>query len=105
MKYYTTIFSLFFLSSISVLLSLYFGGLSNQIEKNINSLKSQTNILHEQIKINELEFTFHTNKKYLLELQKIYLINNPKDLSLIKFIHLSDLRIKDMQPILKISAK
>jgi len=105
MKYYTTIFSLFFLSSISVLLSLYFGGLSNQIEKNIIFLKSQINVLHEQIKINELEFTFHTNKKYLLELQKIYLINNHQDLSLIKFINLSDLRKKDMQQILKISTK
>ena len=105
MKYYTTIFSLFFLSSISVLLSLYFGGLSNQIEKNIIFLKSQINVLHEQIKINELEFAFHTNKKYLLGLQKIYLINNHKDLSLIKFINLSDLRKKDMQQILKISTK
>ena len=105
MKYYTTIFSLFFLSLIGVLLSLYFGGLSNQIEKNIISLKSQINVLHEQIKINELEFAFHINKKYLLELQKIYLINNHKDLSLIKFINLSDLRKKDMQQILKISTK
>ena len=51
MKYYTTIISLFFLSSILLSLLIYFGKLSNHIEKDIKKSITKINDLKEQIRI------------------------------------------------------
>ena len=105
MKYYTTIASLSLLSLTAVLLSLYFGSLSNKIEKNIADLNLKIKNLEEQIKINELEFVLHTNKKYLKDLQNIYLRNSDEDVAELNFIELKNFKEKNMQNIFKISAE
>ena len=103
MKYYTTIFSLFFLSSILVSLLIYFGKLSNHIEKDIKKSITKINDLKEQIKINELEYTVHTKTNYLLKLNKIYLIDNSEDEPVFNYIDLSDLKEKNIQQVFKVS--
>ena len=105
MKYYTTIASLSLLSLTAVLLSLYFGSLSNKIEKNIADLNLKIKNLEEQIKINELEFVLHTNKKYLKDLQNIYLRNSDDNLVELNFIDLKNFKEKNMQNIFKISTE
>ena len=88
MKYYTTIFSLLFLCSILVSLLICFGKLTNNIEKDIKNSITKINNLKEQIKINELEYTLHTNTNYLLELKKIYLIDNIEIQAILFAFHL-----------------
>ena len=105
MKYYTTIASLSLLSLTAVLLSLYFGSLSNKIEKNIADQNLEIKNLKEQIKINELEFVLHTHKNYLKDLQNIYLSNSDEDVAELNFIELKNFKEKNMQNIFKISAE
>ena len=78
MKYYTTIIGLFSFSILTVLLNLYFGNLSNKSEKEINKLKITMIELEDQIKINEIEYAYHTNLKYLTKLDRIYNIQKNK---------------------------
>ncbi len=104
MKYYTTIFSLLFLCSILVSFLIYFGKLTNNIEKDIKNSITKINNLKEQIKINELEYILHTNTNYLLELKKIYLIDNIEDESFFNYIDLSDLKRKNIHQVIKVSA-
>ena len=70
MKYYTAIITLSFFNIVAIVSLLYFGNGSSLIkEKNkkilieINKLKIKMIELEAQIKINEIEFAYHTNLK------------------------------------------
>ena len=101
MKYYTTIFSLLFLSSILVSLLIYFGKLTNHIEKDIENSITKINNLKEQIRINELEYTLHTDTNYLLKLKEIYLIDNIEDESIFNYINQSDFKRKNILQVIR----
>ena len=103
MKYYTTIIGLFSFSIIAVLLNLYFGNLSNKTEKEINKLKITMFELEDQIKINEIEYAYHTNLKYLTKLDRIYNIQKNKTKTGLKFIDLKKLDENTMLDIIKVS--
>ena len=103
MKYYTTIIGLFSFSILTVLLNLYFGNLSNKTEKEINNLKITMFELEDQIKINEIEYAYHTNLKYLTKLDRIYNIQKNKTKTGLKFIDLKNLDENTMLDIIKVS--
>ena len=103
MKYYTTIIGLFSFSIIAVLLNLYFGNLSNKTEKEINKLKIKMIELEDQIKINEIEFAYHTNLKYLTKLDRIYNIEKSKTQTGLQLIDLNKLDKNMMIDIIKVS--
>jgi|TARA_B100001540_G_C15752554_1_gene617705 hypothetical protein len=103
MKYYTTIIGLFSFSILAVLLNLYFGNLSNKTEKEINKLKITMIELEDQIKINEIEYAYHTNLKYLTKLDRIYNIQKNKTKTELKLIDLKKLDENTMLDIIKVS--
>ena len=103
MKYSTTITSLLLLSSILVLLLLYFGKLTRQIEKDIDISLSKINNLKTLIKINELEYTAHTNTNYLLKLKSIYLADNKEDEAVLNYIDLENFKKKNIHQVIKVS--
>ena len=103
MKYYTTIIGLFSFSILAVLLNLYFGNLSNKTEKEINKLKITMFKLEDQIKINEIEYAYHTNLKYLTKLDRIYNIQKNKTKTELKLIDLKKLDENTMLDIIKVS--
>ena len=103
MKYYTTIIGLFSFSILTVLLNLYFGNLSNKTEKEINKLKITMIELEDQIKINEIEYAYHTNLKYLTKLDRIYNIQKNKTKTELKLIDLKKLDENTMLDIIKVS--
>ena len=103
MKYYTTIIGLFSFSILAVLLNLYFGNLSNKTEKEINKLKITMIELEDQIKINEIEYAYHTNLKYLTKLDRIYNIQKNKTKTGLKFIDLKKLDENTMLDLIKVS--
>jgi|TARA_B110000438_G_scaffold204558_1_gene196272 hypothetical protein len=76
MKYYSAIISLFFLSFISVMASLYLGNASSKIEKDTNLLQKEISLIRDQVNINEIEYNLFTSYDYLKKLQKIYFIEN-----------------------------
>ena len=105
MKYLKTISSLFFLSLFAVLLSLYFGNKTNNLEKNINILEIKIKNVNESIKVNELEYSLLTNNKYLFKLQKIYLTerkNSLQDFNFTKIINISEFNNKEKNSIFKV---
>ena len=103
MKYSTTITSLFLLSSILVLLLLYFGKLTRQIEKDIDISLSKINNLKTLIKINELEYAAHTDTNYLLKLKSIYLADNKEAEPVLNYIDLDNFKKKNIHQVIKVS--
>ena len=103
MKYSTTTASLLLLSTFLVLLLLYFGKLTRQIEKDIDIKISKINNLKELIKINELEYALHTNTDYLLKLKRIYFADNDEDEPIFNYIDLNDFKKKNIHQVFKAS--
>ena len=103
MKYSTTTASLLLLSTFLVLLLLYFGKLTRQIEKDNDIKISKINNLKELIKINELEYALHTNTDYLLKLKRIYFADNDEDEPIFNYIDLNDFKKKNIHQVFKAS--
>ena len=61
MKYFTAIATLLGLNLVSVITLLYFSGISKEIEKENKILEMQILKFNKQLKINEVEFTLHSN--------------------------------------------
>ena len=104
MKYSTTTASLLLLSTFLVLLLLYFGKLTRQIEKDNDIKISKINNLKELIKINELEYALHTNTDYLLKLKRIYFADNDEDEPVFNYIDLNDFKKKNIHQVFRVSA-
>ena len=75
MWYFSAISSLIVLNILTVLLLLYLGNISREIEKNNVTLKEKINFIKDQIDINEIEYNLFTNYNYLQKLNKIYFDN------------------------------
>ena len=80
MKYFTAIATLLGLNLVSVITLLYFSGISKEIEKENKILEIQILKFNKQLKINEVEFTLHSQPSYLKKLQKIYFDTDNMDL-------------------------
>ena len=72
MKYFSAIATLLVLNLVSVITLLYFSSISKEIEKENKILEMQILKFNKQLKINEVEFTLHSQRSYLKKLQKIY---------------------------------
>ena len=72
MKYYSTIIFSFLLSFLFIIVLLYLGNISREIEKNNITLKEKINFIQDQIDINEIEYSLFISYTYLKKLQKIY---------------------------------
>tara|TARA_Y100000741_G_C17996404_1_gene454250 strand:+ start:80 stop:397 length:318 start_codon:yes stop_codon:yes gene_type:complete len=105
MKYYTTIFSLFFLSLVAAGLNLHFGSLNNKISKNNNNILTQIEDLNQRIKVNKLEFTYHTKSNYLNDLKKLYLFKDDDSVAKLNLISINDFKKIQMTNVLEISTK
>ena len=104
MKYFTAIATLLGLNLVSVITLLYFSGLSKEIEKENKILKMQILKFNKQLKINEVEFTFHSQPSYLKKLQKIYFDIENTDSFENTRIDLIDFEKKDLRNIYMVSA-
>ena len=72
MRYYSAIFSLIVLNILAVLSLLYLGNVSRNTEKQNYTLEKKINIINEQIRTNEIEFSLYHNYGYLKKLHKVY---------------------------------
>ena len=99
MKYFTAIATLLGLNIITVITLLYFSSISKKIEKENELLEMQISKFNEQLKINEVEFTLHSQSHYLKNLQKIYFDTDNIDLLKNTRINLIDFEKKELKNI------
>ena len=104
MKYFTAIATLLGLNLVSVITLLYFSGISKEIEKENKILEMQILKFNKQLKINEVEFTHHSQRSYLKKLQKIYFDTDDIDSFENTRINLIDFEKKDLRNIYMVSA-
>ena len=104
MKYFTAIATLLGLNIIAVITLLYFSNISKKIEKENKLLEIQISKLNEELKINEVELTLHSQSSYLEKLQKIYFdTNNINSLENTR-INLKDFEKKELRKIYMVSS-
>ena len=72
MKYTKHIIFLFFINLILVFLSIFIGNLTRKLEISNNLINQDIQKYKEQLKINEIEFSFYNNTDYLKKLHNIY---------------------------------
>ncbi len=60
------------LNLLLVFLMIFVANKTREIEKNNNNLKLEISKINENLKINEIEFTFHKNTSYLKKLYSLY---------------------------------
>mgnify|MGYP001212570449 CR=1 FL=1 len=72
MKYTKQIVFLLFINLIIVLLSIFIGNLTRELEITNNKIKLQIENEKEQLQINKIEFSFYNNSDYLKKLHNIY---------------------------------
>ena len=104
MKYFTAIATLLGLNIIAVITLLYFSSISKKIEKENELLEIQISKFNEQLKINEVEFNFHTKRSYLNKLQNIYFDTDNIDLLENTRIDLKDFKKKELKNIYMVNS-
>ena len=104
MKYFTAIATLLGLNIIAVITLLYFSNISKKIEKENKLLEIQISKLNEELKINEVELTLHSQSSYLEKLQKIYFDTNNINLLENTRISLKDFEKKELKYIYRVSS-
>ena len=104
MKYFTAIVTLLGLNLVSVITLLYFSGISKEIEKENKILEMQILKFSKQLKINEVEFTLHSQPSYLKKLQKIYFDTDNMDSIENTRINLIDFEKKELRNIYMVSS-
>ena len=97
MKYFTAIATLLGFNLISVITLLYFSSIAKEIEKENKILEMQILKFSKQLKINEVEFTLHSQPSYLKKLQKIYFDTDNMDSFENTRINLIDFEKKDLR--------
>ena len=76
MKYSSAILTFLTLSTIVIILLLYFANITRKIEKENFTLNNQINIIKDQLNINEIEYNIYNNYEYLVKMKKLYFDNN-----------------------------
>ena len=104
MKYFTAIATLLGLNLVSVITLLYFSDIAKEIEKENKILETQILKYNKQLKINEVEFTFHSQPSYLKKLQKIYFDTDNIDSIENTRINLIDFEKKELRNIYMVSS-
>ena len=104
MKYFTAIVTLLGLNIITVITLLYFNNISKNIEKENKLLEIQISKFNEELKINEVEFTLHSQSSYLKKLQKIYFDTRNTNSFENTRINLKDLEKKELKKIYMVSS-
>ena len=99
MKYFTTIATLLGLNLVSIITLLYFSNNAKEIKKENKILEMQILKINKQLKINEVEFTLHSQPSYLKKLQKIYFDTNDIDSFENTRINLIDFEKKELKNI------
>ena len=102
MKHYTMGFSLLLFSFVAILILLYFGGLTRQIEKDIIIIRSEINKLNDKIQINELEYVAHTSPSYLKKLEQLYLVNQYDKNVNLNIVSIQDFKAKSIHKVFKV---
>ena len=95
-------FSLLLFSFVAILILLYFGGLTRQIEKDIIIIRSEINKLNDKIQINELEYVAHTSPSYLKKLEQLYLINQYDKNVNLNIVSIQDFKVKSIHKVFKV---
>ena len=104
MKYFTAIATLLSLNLVSVITLLYFSGISKEVEKENKVLEMQISKFSKKLKINEVEFTLHSQPSYLKKLQKIYFDTDNMDSFENTRINLIDFEKKELKNIYMVSS-
>ena len=95
-------FSLLLFSFVAILILLYFGGLTRQIEKDIIIIRSEINKLNDKIQINELEYVAHTSPSYLKKLEQFYLVNQYDKNVNLNIVSIQDFKAKSIHKVFKV---
>ena len=95
-------FSLLLFSFVAILILLYFGGLTRQIEKDIIIIRSEINKLNDKIQINELEYVAHTSPSYLKKLEQFYLVNQYDKNVNLNIVSIQDFKVKSIHKVFKV---
>ena len=104
MKYFTAIATLLGLNLVLVITLLYFSSIAKEIEKENKILEMQILKFSKQLKINEVEFTLHSQPSYLKKLQKIYFDTDNMDSFENTRINLIDFEKKEFRNIYMVSS-
>ena len=104
MKYFTTIATLLGLNLVSIITLLYFSNNAKEIKKENKILEMQILKINKQLKINEVEFTLHSQPSYLKKLQKIYFDTNDIDSFENTRINLIDFEKQELRNIYMVSS-
>ena len=104
MKYFTAIATLLGLNLVLVITLLYFSSIAKEIEKENKILEMQILKFNKQLKINEVEFTLHSQSSYLKKLQKIYFDTDNMDSFENTRINLMDFENKELRHIYMVSS-
>ena len=79
MKYSNAILPIIILGIFIISLLFYFAKITKVIEKENYKLKIEISKIHEQININEIEFSLYNSYDYLTKIQKIYFTNSENE--------------------------
>ena len=71
MRYSTAILPFFILSTLVIILVLYFANITRKTEKENYEISNQINFIKDQININEIEFNIYNSYEYLSQIQKL----------------------------------
>jgi len=104
MKYSKAILPFFVLSTLIIILVLYFANITRKIEKENYVLKNQIYNIQEQININEIEFSVFNSYEYLLKMQSIYFEKN-ENVNFDNRISFHDFKDKDLKKLFKIGIR
>ena len=104
MKYLTAITSLIIINLLAIAFLLYFGNLTRSIEDQNDKLSKEISLLENQLKINEVEYTMHSNYSYLKRLKNIYFESENKNFSNNNRLTLGDFKNKGLQNVYKVNS-
>jgi len=76
MQYNRALLFFFILGIIFTALLLYFANITRKIEKENYQLSIKIKNIHEQIDINEIEYSLHNSYEYLNKLRMVYFQNS-----------------------------
>ena len=105
MKYFSAIATLILLNILALTVVLYFGSKTKLIEEENKIIISNIIKSQEQLKINEVEYSFYHNYIYLIKLKKIY-FDIKKESSFVKSrINLQDFINQELTDVLQVVSK
>ena len=105
MKYFTAIITLIFLNFFTIIGVLYIGSNSSLIQQENEKLINNIMKEKEQLKINEVEYSYHNNFLYIKKLYNIYYDFDPNKIISNKRLTLNDFQNNKVKNVYQVISK